>query len=687
MTEQEFLQYILKEIEKKSEHIREKIGDVNKDMVEMNEYFWENFNEFDEYGYEEYDNQSVYLMRSRERDTHFDELKRCRKMLDSPYFGKISFVYEGEEEAEDFYIGIGNFWREEEMVPVIFDWRAPVSSLFYDYEKGEAGYEAPSGFLKGEIITKKQFKIKHGKMIYELNCDIKIDDDILRSELAKNTDRKLRSIVTSIQKEQNAIIRNKEDKILVIQGCAGSGKTSIALHRIAYLLYHNRKTLNAGNVLILSPNGVFADYISHILPELGEENINEMSFDHFAYRELKEYGETEEIYDFLEHWIAYLRIGEDVATTYAWRVKNKQSGEMIENLNEFVLKMEMEYLHFRALRYNGIEKSADEMADLFYLKFPDLPLMKRKDVIAEYLIDEIETLRGRDFEQEEIDIVHEKLKKMYRSTNLWQIYQDFLEEYGYERQGERNGIILYEDVYPMIYLKYLLWGKKHLKEVRHVVIDEMQDYSPIQYELIREMFQCPMTILGDKAQSMTEKNHDVRATLKHLFGREMKEVELKKSYRSTMEIMEYASGLTGEKNAIPFDRHGEVPACYTYPTQNEKYEALIEQIRREQSAETKAVLVLEKDRAYQVAQRLKEAFGDRVCLLDKESSRFRGEIIVTTYYIAKGLEFDAVYVADAEDPIYQMEFGKQAMYVCATRALHSLRLYRTEEALLSEMSE
>ncbi|MDE7308716.1 MAG: AAA family ATPase, partial [Lachnospiraceae bacterium] len=304
MSEEEYLDYILKELQKKIVRMKKRIGDVSKDMEDMNDYFWENYNEFDEYGYEEYDNQTAYLMRSRERDENFKELKRYKKMTDSPYFGKIQFTYEGEQEPENFYIGIGNFWKESDMVPLIFDWRAPVSSLFYDYDRGPASYEAPSGTLFGEINQKMQFKIKHSKMIYAVEHDMKIDDDILRSALAGNADAKLKSIVTSIQKEQNAIIRNRKDKILVIQGCAGSGKTSIALHRIAYLLYHNRDTLKASNVLILSPNGIFADYISHILPELGEENISEMSFDDFAYHELKGFGEAEDIYDHLEQLIS-----------------------------------------------------------------------------------------------------------------------------------------------------------------------------------------------------------------------------------------------------------------------------------------------------------------------------------------------------------------------------------------------
>lgn len=676
MSEEKYLDYILKELKEKIVQMNQQIVNVNKDMEDMNDYFWENYNEFDEYGYEEYDNQTAYLMRSRERDENFEELKRYKKMVNSPYFGKIRFTYEGEEEPEDFYIGIGNFWKDSEMIPLIFDWRAPVSSLFYDYDKGAAAYEAPSGILSGEINQKMQFKIKHSKMIYAIECDMKIDDDILRSELAGNADAKLKSIVTSIQKEQNAIIRNKKDKILVIQGCAGSGKTSVALHRIAYLLYHNRDTLNASNVLILSPNGIFADYISHILPELGEENISEMSLDDFAYHELKEFGEAQDIYDYLEQIIAFMAYNEASAKEYSDRVRKKQSEEFAADIREFVLKLEYELMNFKDFKYKKIEKTADDMAEMFYEKFPDIPIMKRMESIAEYMIDEQETLMGCDFEQEDRDAVLIKMNKMYEHTSLFVLYGKFLKEYGYGRLEKEGTAILYEDVYPMLYMKYMVWGVRKRKPVKHLVIDEMQDYSYIQFLILEKLFHCPMTILGDRAQSMTEANHDVRKFLPSIWGSNLKQIEMSRSYRSSCEIMDFASKLTGENSVISFERHGKYPQILKFKNEAEKYKALAESIRKNTESETIAVLTLNEKAAVNAEQRLKELLGtDMVHLLDKNSIRFHTGIIVTPYYLAKGLEFDSVYVADGENPIYQTVFGRQAMYVCATRALHSFDIF------------
>ena len=282
-------------LNKVTEKIRTRLAEVDasieagqKDIQSMNEYYWENYTEMDEYGYENYDNQQALLHQVNDNQEKLKMQHRLRKMLEAPFFGRVDFIYDGEGEPEIFYIGIGNFAERTGMLPLIYDWRAPVSGLFYDFDKGPASYQAPLGEIHGDIAAKWQYKIRGGKMIYEFESDVKIDDEILKAELGSNGEVQLKNIIRTIQKEQNAIIRNTSDRIMVIQGAAGSGKTSIALHRIAYLLYHDRQNLKSSNILILSPNGVFSDYISHILPELGEENIQEMSFDLFAYRKLQD---------------------------------------------------------------------------------------------------------------------------------------------------------------------------------------------------------------------------------------------------------------------------------------------------------------------------------------------------------------------------------------------------------------
>ena len=253
-------------LNKVTEKIRTRLAEVDasieagqKDIQSMNEYYWENYTEMDEYGYENYDNQQALLHQVNDNQEKLKMQHRLRKMLEAPFFGRVDFIYDGEDEPEIFYIGIGNFAERTGMLPLIYDWRAPVSGLFYDYDKGPGSYEAPAGLIEGEIAAKWQYKVKNGKMVYAFESDTKIDDDILKQELGTNSDVQLKNIVRTIQKEQNAIIRNTHDRILAIQGAAGSGKTSVALHRIAYLLYHDREHLKSSNVLILSPNSVFSD--------------------------------------------------------------------------------------------------------------------------------------------------------------------------------------------------------------------------------------------------------------------------------------------------------------------------------------------------------------------------------------------------------------------------------------------
>jgi len=449
-----YLDFVEAALARRIEALNEELLEGGKEVESMHDYYWENYTEMDEYGYENYDNQQALLSQVNSNNAVLDLKRRFRKMQDSPYFGRVDFVYEGEDIPESHYIGIGNFSERDGGMPLVFDWRAPVSGLFYDFEKGPASYEAPRGMIDGEVAAKWQYKIRGGRMIYAVESDFKIDDDILQEELSGNGDVKLKNIVRTIQKEQNQIIRNTNDKILVVQGAAGSGKTSIALHRIAYLLYHDRKHLKASEVLILSPNRVFSNYISHILPELGEENIREMSFDYFAWKELKGIAaDCEDCYDKLEQILA----GKKIAEAY-----DKRSKKFITEMEGFLLMQEEELVTFKDILYKKLlSKSAEELTKLFYFKFLDLPLFRRMDAVMEYVVDEAETLIGRDFTEDEMAIIREKFDRMYETKDIYRIYNRFLEQMGLETLPDvdvKNRIVPYDDVYPMLYMKYCLGG-------------------------------------------------------------------------------------------------------------------------------------------------------------------------------------------------------------------------------------
>ena len=670
----EFLTLINEKLKHKIQEVNHALSEGQKEIESMHTYYWDNYTEMDQYGYENFDNQQALFQQVNANQEQFAYRQRLEKMIDSPFFGRVDFCYEGEEEPEQFYIGIGNFSEKTGHVPLIYDWRAPVSGLFYDYDKGSASYTAPAGILHGEITSKWQYKIRRGKMIYEFESDVKIDDDILKAELGSNGDVQLKNIVRTIQKEQNAIIRNTKDKIMVIQGAAGSGKTSVALHRIAYLLYHDREHLKSSNILVLSPNSVFSDYISHILPELGEENIQEMSFDLYAYKELKPFVyDCEDRYHQIERELAFA--DEQQIKRMRW----KQSKDFLDEVEAFLLELEDELMNFQTIEYRGFEKTEQEILNLFYFKFQDIPLLSRMEAVLEYFIDEYETLKDCTLPEEERDMLYGKFMKMYETKDLYVLYNRFLKSFGFTPLpycSYEKRLLPYEDVYPMLYLKYRLFSSTQQKTVKHLVIDEMQDYSYLQYIILKELFHCPMTILGDKAQTMEAEVQDVLEFLPEIYGKQIRVIYMNKSYRNTVEIASYANKITNVQGVELFERHGRPVEEKSFSTLTEMLDESLKNLKlQENEYETAAVITTTEEAAVFAYQYLKEKFP-QTFYIDKDSSTFQKGLTITTFYLAKGLEFDQVFGISGKR---NTPLLKQAGYICATRALHELYMYQWEE--------
>lgn len=703
----EYLAHVTGTLRHRITQLDDSIEAGQKEIEGMHEYYWENYTEMDQYGYENFDNQQALLHEINASNEKIELRRRFRKMMDSPFFGRVDFCYEGDDEPEIFYIGIANLAEENGGLPLIYDWRAPVSGLFYDFDKGPASYQAPLGEIHGDIAAKWQYKIRGGKMIYEFESDVKIDDEILKAELGSNGDVQLKNIIRTIQKEQNAIIRNTSDRIMVIQGAAGSGKTSIALHRIAYLLYHDRKNLKSSSVLVLSPNGVFSDYISHILPELGEENIREMSFDLFAYKRLKNtVSDCEDRYDLIERQISGL-CDEEL-------LKEKQSRDFLDRMEGYLAELEDSLMNFRDIEHRGVVKKEQEIIELFYFKFMDIPLLSRMDAVAEYFIDEVETLKGFDLPEEERDAVKSHFYRMYETRDLYVLYNRFLRQEGFpalpQVQYEKRKL-RYEDVYPVLYLKYRLETQQEDSGVRHLIVDEMQDYSMIQYLIIQRLFKCKMTILGDREQTMDGDQQDVLTFLPKIFGKDIRRIVMNKSYRNTIEIASYANKLAGITEVELFERHGKPVEEKEFTGLTEALERVVKELRLEKqtvaeadedmpenaasetdgtetgeelSYETAAVITRTADEAreaYYILQKKLEAEGfdtkERLSLLHRDSTNFKKGLTVTTFYMAKGLEFDqvfSVFPGTDRSPIVQ-----RARYIAATRALHELYMYEITE--------
>ena len=400
-------------------------------------------------------------------------------------------------------------------------------------------------------------------------------------------------------------------------------------------------------------------------------SICELTLDVFAYHELKNYGEAEDRYDEIEK---NLHKGESEAYHIADNLvpsteesAYKQTKPYMEELNGFILSLEWELVHIKPFHCRTIELSESQISDLFYEKLADVPILSRMEKIAEYVIDTQETLRGKNMTDEEKQEILERFLQMYETRNLIEIYNRFLRETKRKPLELIHGMIRYEDVYPLLYLKYSIKMPPRRREVKHLVIDEMQDYSYLQYVLIQKLFDCPMTILGDRMQTLAEKEQDVMAFLPKLFGKGIHCVTLNKSYRSTVEITEFASQFTKESGISMVERHGEKPQVKTFHSAEEQYAGIKKDMESEAGFDTMAVLCLDAKTTVQTAKALKLPF------LTKDSMKFQKGVSVLPFYLAKGLEFDVVYAPDLQN--YSTPFHKQALYINATRALHTLRLY------------
>ena len=317
------------------EQMDKAIEDKSKDVMEHKLYLWENLSELDRA--EKSAVRQIVTQQVAASESLAEKKKRYRKMMAIPYFGRIDFQEKGQPEVLPLYIGIHSFFNPPTNENLIHDWRAPISSMFYDYELGEAHFDAPSGEVKGNIRLKRQYRIRDGKMEFMLESSLNIQDDILQKELSGNSDDRMKNIVATIQREQNKIIRNDTSNTLIIQGVAGSGKTSIALHRVAYLLYRHKGEITSNDILIISPNKVFADYISNVLPELGETTVPETSMEQILSTVL------DNKYKFQNFFGQVSELLEKPAPDFIERIQYKASFEFVSRLDKFILHMENHY--------------------------------------------------------------------------------------------------------------------------------------------------------------------------------------------------------------------------------------------------------------------------------------------------------------------------------------------------------
>ena len=666
-TQQEEKEYLEEIKEKLTLAIRRIDGDVRQSSAELREkkqYIHEHQSGMD-------DADMVAAGQSIDRMAFTGEaaVGRKRKLLklgQSPYFGRIDFVPQDQAKLP-VYIGVYSFIDEQRRQSLIYDWRAPISSMFYDFELGEASFTMPSGMMQGTIELKRQYKIRDGRLEFMIENGVNIHDDVLQRELAKSSDDKMKNIVATIQRDQNAVIRNETAPVMVIQGVAGSGKTSIALHRIAFLLYRYRETIAAKDVLIISPNKVFADYISNVLPELGEEHIPELGMDELAA-------------DLLDHRYSFQTFFEQVSglldnhdSAFIERIRAKSSFEFLSQLNQYLIYIENNYFTVSELR---VGKTVVPLSFLLakFRTYHRVPLLKRFALVAEEVRTYVRDATRRKLTGQEKGIIGEAIPRMFKFHQVLDLYRDFYRWLGKPElfRIDHRLHLEYADVFPLIYLRLRLEGITAYDHVRHLLVDEMQDYTPVQYAVLSRLFSCRKTILGDVSQTVNPYSASSAETIERVFP-QADIVKLYRSYRSTMEITAFAQRITPNPHIIPLERHGPEPVVAPFAGQHEELQAIHQLISTFQSSGNHSMGIICKTlRQAMDAYRVLESSG--VHLLTDESTTFKEGVIITTAHLAKGLEFDAVIVPFASARNYKTEVDKSMLYVACTRAMHQLTL-------------
>lgn len=659
-TIQEKLQATLRQID-------EHVTTYARELKETKEYLWEHKAGMD--NAEKVSVRQSVTQTALTGEAAVAKKNRLRKLMESPYFGKLDFVEKDADTPMKVYVGVHSFFDEAESSNLIHDWRAPVSSLFYDYELGQAAYTAPSGDVEGRIVSKRQFRIRRGKMEFMLESAVNIHDDILQQELSRASDDKMKNIVATIQRDQNAIIRNESSRELIIQGVAGSGKTSIALHRIAFLLYRFKESITSKDILILSPNKVFADYISNVLPELGEEKIPEIGMEELASSAL------DDKFRFQSFFEQVSLILDKADPAYISRIRFKATADFLSKLNQFLVYIENNYFTATDLVLGKYPVPAFFIEERFKAHHRT-PLLNRFTAVAKDIEENVWIYYKYEISGAERSKLRAAVKKMFKTTSLRKLYQEFyhwLEKPDMLKAAAKS-TLEFSDVFPLIYLKIRLEGVKTYAHIKHLLVDEMQDYTPVQYSVLASLFPCKKTILGDANQSVNPYSSSTAEGIQQVFpGATL--VKLNKSYRSTWEITNFAQQISRNAELEAIQRHGEEPTLVRYDTPEQELAAIKKELEAFSQSDYKSLGIICKtqDQANALWEQLKDE-AVKIKLLNANSSSFGHGIILTTAHLAKGLEFDQVVVPFVTAENFQTAVDKSMLYIACTRAMHRLSL-------------
>ena len=655
-------------IEQKYKNVSDSASSDASELTEMKKYIWDNLSEMDS-AEKALNRAQMYDIKSTSENT-LSIKKNLEKILKSPYFARIDFQAEGEE-LLPVYIGIRGFLEDISKQVLIYDWRAPISSVFYDFEKGTAHYKAPKGSIIGELLLKRQYKTNHDTLEYMIESSVSVDDEILQKELSSTSDEKMKNIVATIQKEQNAIIRNEDAHVLIIQGAAGSGKTSIALHRIAFMLYRFKHTIQSSDMLVLSPNKVFSDYISNVLPELGEDNIQEIGFEEIA---LEILGHKYTFQNFSAQ-VSSLLDHDDAA--FKNRIEYKASVPFMKELTKYLQTLEDNYFTPRQIKIKNVVLPKEKI--ISYMQgLSTMSLKSKMEKTGKDLSQKMKTLFLKHHLEWEISYdvrIKREIRDMFLFKNEMEIYRHFfnLKDVPELFSLLNKNTLEYSDVFPLALCKLYFEDIPDYQYVKHLLVDEMQDYTPVQYQVLKKLFPCKMTILGDSYQAVNPYSASSLAKIQSVFP-DSQGITLCKSYRSTLEIVEFAQSISPNPDIIPMERHGEKPLLLFCKNENDQFKKLRSMILEfSESTYTNLGIIC---RTQSMAESFYHVLKDlpNVHLLDFSSNHFEEGIIITTSHMSKGLEFDQVFIPNVSKNEYQTEIDRKLLYVASTRAMHKLDL-------------
>ncbi|MDG5816253.1 AAA family ATPase [Chitinispirillales bacterium ANBcel5] len=641
-----------------------------QDIHDNKEYLWESRDEMD--GAEKASVRQSIAVSVLTGESMAEKRERIAKLIETPYFGRIDFLEDGKRDTENIYIGVHSFYDEANHVTLIHDWRAPVSSMFYDFELGRAFYEAPQATISGTIDLKRQYRIRESKLEFMLESSLNIHDDVLQKELSSTSDEKMKNIVATIQRDQNQIIRNDTSRVLIIQGVAGSGKTSIALHRIAFLLYKHKETITSRNILIVSPNKVFADYISNVLPELGEEKILEVDCEKIASDQL---GSKIKFQTFFEQVTELI---DSTDSKFIQRIQYKSSFDFLSKLRSFFSYMESDLFSPQDVQIGAITIPAEMIREKFK-SLQATPISKRFTPMAREIAKRISFTHKTNLKAADVNKLRTSIKKMFKTHTLISLYKEFYTWLGSpEMFKTRKGRVLeYSDVFPLTLLKIKFEGTTSFDYVKHLVVDEMQDYTPVQYAVLEELFRCRKTILGDANQSVNPYSSTTCNDIAKVFSK-ADIMKLCKSYRSSFEIATFAQKISQNEELEIIERHGEEPTVTKVKDDAEQIAEIKKLIKDFSASNLKSLGLICKSQhqAGKIYDSIKDE-PETITILDAESSTFSNGVIITTAHMAKGLEFDQVIIPFSCSKNYHNEMDKSMLYISCTRAMHKLNLIHT----------